>query len=232
MQEFDPERETVDELRDYYLRILQPLNGYRFSLDPLLLANFAALEGASSIIDLGTGSGILSLVLARKKECAAVVGVELQEELADLARRSASINGLGARVEILCEDIHSLRRRYPVSSFDLIVSNPPYRKPGTGRISPRAGRDAARHESTASLSDFLATAKYLVKPSGRICFIYHPSRLTDFIVEAESQNLAPLRLQMVHGTMGAEARMFMIELAKGRKGDLRVLNPLIVHRNG
>ena len=223
--------ETIDELRDYGLRIIQPRDGYRFSLDPLLLCYFAKVGRGARIIDLGTGSGVIPLVLARTVEDAAIVGVEFQEEMAGLAARNAELNGLRERVEIVCDDILSLRKRFPVSIFDLVVANPPFRKQGSGRVSPKAGRDLARHETTAGLGDFLTAAKYLVKPAGTICFIYHPSRLAECFNQADALNLAPLRLRMVHGTSGMEARMFLIELAKGRKGGLAVLPPLFVYDN-
>jgi tRNA1Val (adenine37-N6)-methyltransferase len=221
--------ETIDELRHFNLRIIQPRDGYRFSLDSLLLCAFAGLRAGERVIDLGTGCGVIPLVLARQTADAAIVGVEFQEEMAGLAARNAELNGLQERVEIVCDDVLSLRKRFPVSSFDLVVANPPYRVPGTGRISPKAGRDAARHETTATLKDFLEVAKYLVKPTGRIAFIYHPSRLAEFITQAGALKLAPLRLRMVHGNSGMEARMFLIELAKSRKGELEVMPPLFVY---
>ena len=118
---------------------------------------------------------------------------------------------------------------FPVSSFDVVISNPPFRSPHSGKTSPHAGRDAARHETTAGLADFLAAAKYLVKPSGRICFIYPPSRLAEFIRCADELKLAVLRLRMVHGTAQAVAKMFLVELAKGSRGDVKVEPPLIVY---
>lgn len=220
--------ETNDELRGCNLRIIQPRHGYRFSLDPLLLCDFADVHEAGRAIDLGTGCGVISLLLARRNLSARFVGVELQPEMAELASRNVAINGLSDRIAILNEDILGLRAHFPVSSFDLVVVNPPFRKRGTGRISPKAGRDDARHESTATLRDFLAVAKYLVKPQGRICFIHHPSRFAEFMSEAVAQKLAPLRLRMVHGTPDAEARMFLVELVKGRGGELTVLSPLVV----
>lgn len=223
--------ETIDELRGYNLRIIQPRDGYRFSLDPLLLCDFAGIKEGERVIDLGTGSGVMPLVLARQCETSAVVGVEFQEEMADTARRNVQLNGLSRRIEVIGADILSLRQRYPVSSFDLVIANPPYRLPGTGRISPRAGRDLARHETTATLAEFLSCAKYHVRPGGRICFIYHPERLAEFFVHAAALKLAPLRLRMVHGNSGMEARMFLIELVKGRAGELKLLPPLLVYDN-
>jgi tRNA1Val (adenine37-N6)-methyltransferase len=221
--------ETVDELRAYGLRVTQPRDGYRFSLDPLLLCDFAKALPSARIIDLGTGCGVIPLILALKASDTTIVGVELQGEMAELAARNVILNGLEDRVEIVCADIHLLRKRFPVSSFDLVIANPPYRKPGSGRVSPRAGRDLARHESTAGLGDFLSVAKYLVRPGGHICFICHPSRLAEFIRLAGELKLALLRIRMVHGSPAAGASMFLAELAKGRKGDTVVLPPLFVH---
>jgi len=221
--------ETTDELRAFGLRIIQPVDGYRFSIDPLLLCDFACANSAGRIIDLGAGCGVIPQILARKIPDASLVGVELQEEMAGLAARSVAMNGLDERIKIMCADVLSLRRLFPVSSFDLVTANPPYRKPGSGRVSPKAGRDLARHESSAGLADFLAVAKYLVKPSGAICFISHPSRLAEFIHCAGELNLSLLRLRLVHGFATAPATMFLAQLAKGRKGDAAVLPPLFIH---
>jgi tRNA1Val (adenine37-N6)-methyltransferase len=223
--------ETVDELRGYGLRIAQPRAGYRFSLDPLLLCDFAEVRAGERVIDLGTGSGVIPLVLARKMADASVVGVEFHDEMAALAQRNVELNGLADRIGIVGADILSLRQRYPVSSFDLVVANPPYRKADTGRISPKAGRDAARHETTATLADFVEMAKYLVKPTGRIAFIYHPVRLMEFCAVAAASKLALHRMRMVHGDVMAAARMVLLELFKGRRGDLEVLPPLFVYDN-
>lgn len=221
--------ETLDELRDYDLRVIQPKTGYRFSLDPLLLCDFAGVRTGERVVDLGTGSGVIPLVLARKSEGTTAVGVEFQQELAEMASRNVALNGLADRIEIMATDILSLRKSFPVSSFDLVVANPPYRKQGTGKISPRAGRDKARHESTATLTDFIAMAKYLVKPEGRICFIHHVSRLPDLFVESRSLKLVSARLRMVHGSTTVGAQMLLIEFHKGRRTDLAVLQPLFVH---
>ena len=221
--------ETIDELRRYSLRIVQPGQGYRFSVDPLLLGHFAGVRAAEKVIDLGTGSGVIPLLLARQCENARFVGVELQEEMAALAARNVALNGLADRIEIIADDVMSLRKRFPVSSFDRVLANPPFRKSGSGRVSPRAGRDLARHESSAGLADFLAAAKYLVRPGGGICFIYHVSRLPELLTEALGMKLAPVRLRMVHGDARSGARMVLLELTKGRRCELEVLPPLLVY---
>lgn len=223
-----PDSETLDELTGYDLRIVQPRHGYRFSLDPLLLADFAAVRRGERAADLGTGCGVLALLLARLEGSCSVTGVEFQPAMAQIAARNILLNDLSDRIEVVPADVLSLKSRFPVDSFDLVVSNPPYRRPGTGKVSPRAGRDDARHETSATLADFLAAAKFLVKPSGRICFIYHTCRLAELMAQAALQKLGVLRLRMVHGNSSAPARMFLVELAKGRVGELRVEPPLMV----
>lgn len=221
--------ETLEELTSFDLQLFQPRHGYRYSLDAFLLARFCAeVPTAGAIVDLGAGCGVISLVLARLNATASVVAVENNREMAAFVERNIRHNGLEGRVSAQAEDIINLKKRYPVSTFDLVVSNPPFRTPESGKVSPLTGRDAARHESTAGLADFLAAAKYLVKPSGRICFIQHPSRLQEFISQAAQMKLSLLRLRMIHSSADSPATMFMAELAKGRKSAPVVEAPLLV----
>ena len=221
---------TRDELKRFGLTLMQPKQGYRFSLDPLLLCDFANASQETSIVDLGTGSGVLALVLAKMALQAQVTAFEQDMETARLAQQNVVLNRLPDRVTVLHEDVLQVRRHLPVSSCDLVVSNPPYRKQGRGRLNPHPGKLAARHETTAGLADFLAAAKYLVKPiTGRICLIYHPDRFVELMVESVAQKLAVTRLRMVHGLPDAPAKVFLVELSKGRKNaDLQIMPPLIV----
>jgi len=220
---------TRDELKRFGLALLQPKQGYRFSLDPLLLCDFANARQETSIVDLGTGSGVLALVLAQMALNANVTAFEQGEAASLLAQQNARLNGLAERVTVLHEDVLHVRQHLPVSSCDLVVSNPPYRKQGRGRLNPHPGKLAARHETTAGLADFLAAAKYLVKPGGKICLIYHPDRFVELMAEAVAQKLAVVRLRMVHGLPDAPAKVFLVELSKGRKNaDLQIMPPLIV----
>jgi tRNA1Val (adenine37-N6)-methyltransferase len=220
---------TQDQLRHCGLKVAQPARGYRFSLDALLLADFVRLPIGASGADLGTGCGVIPLVLASKNQDARLVAFENNPDIAALAEENVRTNGLDDRIEIVVDDILNIRSRFPVSSFDVVVSNPPFRSPRSGKTSHHTGRDAARHETTAGLADFLVAAKYLIKPSGRICFIYPPSRLAEFIHCAGELKLAMLRLRMVHGTTQSVAKMFLVELAKGRRGDVTVEPPLIIY---
>lgn len=220
--------ETIDLLRSHDLKVIQPKRGYRFSLDPLILCDFARPAGGR-IADLGCGCGIIPLLLARIAPESRIVGVELQASMAALARRNVELNGLSGRIEILESDILQLGDILPANGFELVLANPPYRRQGTGRISPHAGRDLARHESSATLEDFLLTSRRLVRSGGRICFIYHPERLVELLGLARVAKLAVRRLRMVHGDAGSPARMFMVELMKGSRGGLEVLAPLLVY---
>jgi tRNA1Val (adenine37-N6)-methyltransferase len=220
---------TKDELKLLELQLFQPRNGYRYSLDAILLARFCPeLKADARIVDLGAGCGIISLMLARINPISSALAVENNPEMAALVERNIRHNSLGDRVSVVAEDVINLRKSSPVSSFDLVVSNPPFRTAQSGKISPHAGRDAARHETTAGLADFMTAAKYLVKPSGRICFIYHPSRLSEFASQAADLKLAMVRLRMVHSAFTLPAAMFMAELAKGSRRGLTVEAPLIV----
>jgi tRNA1Val (adenine37-N6)-methyltransferase len=223
------EQTTIDKLARFGLKVAQPTDGYRFSLDALLLADFVDQRAVSRYCDLGTGCGVIPLIICRRFPDASAVAVENNPEMAEMAKINVVINGLEERVQIITDDILNLKSKFPVSSFDSVVSNPPFRTSHGGRVSPIAGRDTARHESSAGISAFLDTAKYLVKPAGRICFVYHPDRLTEFIHCATELKLSLLRLRMVHGTAGVPAKIFLAELAKGRKSVTKVLQPLIVY---
>ncbi len=220
---------TQDDLKRFDLQLFQPRLGYRYSLDPLLLSRFCGQPPSGGrIADLGAGCGIIALVLARINPDSSVVAVENNPEMAALVEQNIQHNGLNERVSVHAEDVINLSKSYPDSSFDLVASNPPFRKPGTGKISPKAGRDAARHETTAGLADFMAAAKYLVKPSGKICFIQLPSRLHEFMALAAQMKLSVLRVRMIHSNAASPATMFMAELAKGRRTAPVVEPPLFV----
>ncbi len=227
-----PDEYTRDELKRFGLTMLQPRDGYRFTVDPLLLSDFAGVRDEKKIADLGTGCGVIALIIASMLPKAEVFAVEQDSKMSLLAQENAGLNGLGSRVRVINDDVLNLKSYLPVSSCDLVVSNPPYRKAGMGRLSPDPGRLAGRHETTAQLADFLAAAKYLVKPSGRICMVYHIDRLSDLMVEAQKQKLTLIRLRMVHGLPELPAKLFLVELAKGSKNSaLQVMPQLIVRRD-
>ncbi|MBI5969450.1 MAG: tRNA1(Val) (adenine(37)-N6)-methyltransferase [Deltaproteobacteria bacterium] len=226
---WDEREETLDTLFEGRLKILQRKDGYRFSIDALLLAHFAEPRSADRIIDLGTGCGIIPLILIFRKKAERVIGVEIQPSLANLARRNAALNRLSNRIQVLEKDLKNLEGNKWKETFDLAISNPPYRKVGAGRINPQIEKALARHEIKATLEDVLHCAYYLLKEKGRLIMIYPASRAIDLLQEMRRFHLEPKRLQFVHSHMREEARLFMVEALKEGHAQVKVLAPFFVY---
>jgi len=209
--------------------IRQPERGYRYSLDPFLLAGFCPLPGVRSAVDLGTGAGILPLLIASRSPETAIVGIELQPELARLAGANVAARGLAERVRIIEGDIRAVRSRLPAQSCDLVVSNPPYRKVGSGRQAPDRQRAAARHEQAGGLPEFTAAAAYLLRQGGRFCLIYLAERLAELLAELRGAGIEPKRLRLVHSRPGDEARLVLVEARRGGRSGLKVEPPLYIY---
>ena len=173
--------ETIDEFFHGRLRVLQKKKGYRFSIDSLLLADFVTLKKGDRVVDLGTGSGIVALVLALRFPTARIAEIEIQEELADMAERSVALNGLTDRITIYPGDVKKIRKLLEPQSFDVAVFNPPYRKLNSGRINPNGERAIARHEVKGTIDDFLSAARYLLKYAGRVYLVYPAARSLSLI---------------------------------------------------
>lgn len=220
--------ETLDELRIGKLKILQAKNGYRFSLDPVLLCAFARVGKGARVADLGTGSGVIPLILARRTEAGKIVGIERQAEPAERARRSVALNDLEGRIRILEGDVREIGRFFAPQSFDVVLSNPPFRAPGSGRLAPADERAAARHELAGGLEDFLRAAAWLLPPGGRFYIIYLAERLAELLEGMRRAGLEPKRLRCVHGRLGEPARMVLVEGRRGGRPGLALEAPLLV----
>ncbi len=222
-------KETLDELSIGGLKLYQAEKGYRFSLDPVLLAHFAQLRAGERIVDLGTGSGVIPLLLARLSAATELVGVELQPQMAERAERNVALNDLQERVQILHGDLRQIRQLLPVASADLVVTNPPYRPLGSGRISPADERAKARHEIAGGLQDFIAAASWLLKNGGRFATIYLAERLPELLSQLLVCGIEPKRLRMVHPRRQEPARMVLIEGRKAGRPGLAVDPPLYIY---
>lgn len=223
--------ETLDsiKIRDLEVSVYQTLSGYRFSLDALLLADFPEIKACRSILELGSGSGVVSLLLAKRYPRAKVTGVELQESLFSRAVRSAEANGLSERVRFIHTDLRKLTKILPHEGFDLAVMNPPFRRPGTGRISPGDERALARHELTAGLPETLKAASAMLKNRGRLCLVYNPDRLPELLAGMKARGLEPKRMRTVHSFAGDRARIALIDAVKSGAPGFKVLPPLFVY---
>lgn len=224
--------ETLDDLRVGGLRIIQKKDGYRFSLDPVLLCAFARIEPGEPVCDLGTGSGIIPLLLARRTTAGPITGVEVQPELADRARRSVELNGLEERVTVLACDLRRIRESLSAESCRVVLANPPYRAAGSGRLSPRGERALARHEMHGDLNDFVRCAAWLLSTGGRFYLVYLAERLAEMLTAMRAAGLEPKRLRCVHSRQGEEARLVLVEGRKGGRPGLTVEAPLYVYANG
>jgi tRNA1Val (adenine37-N6)-methyltransferase len=221
--------ETVDEVLGGRLRIIQKKNAYRFSLDALLLAHFVVLKEGDDLIDLGTGSGIIALILAGRYRCGKVLGIDIQEDLVAMARRSVALNNLEGRVEIRRGDVRRPGSFCDPFSFDVVVFNPPYRRLRSGRVSSDPGKAVARHEIAGTAGDFLAAADYLLREGGRVHTIYPATRMVELIFRMRASRLEPKRLKMVHSRRGGAAKFVLVEGQKGGGEELSVLPPLFIY---
>jgi len=211
--------------------ILQARDGYRYSLDPLLLCAFATIPANARVADLGTGSGVMPLLLAQQGQGREFVGIELQPELAARAAASVRLNGLEERVRIVCADLRALPAEL-AGGFDVVLANPPYRRAASGRVAPGAERAAARHELAGGLADFLRAAAWLLRPRGRCNVVHLAERLAELLAEMRAYRLEPKRLRLVHARAEAAAKLVLVEGRKDARPGLTVAAPLIVYGAG
>ena len=213
------------------LQLLQQEKGYRSALDPFLLADFVRLGKGDRAIDLGTGNGIIPILLAARQGEAQLVGLEIQPELIDLARQNITLNDLTRerRIQIVEGDIREVSSLFSRGSYDVVVGNPPFRKLGDGRLNPDPSKAIARHELTLTLGELVAGAEYLLKDKGRFAIIYHPGRLVELLAQMEKLGIRPHRLRLVHSTSQSPAKMVLLDGIKSGRCPLEVMPPLLIY---
>lgn len=214
------------------VKIIQPQGGYRFSLDPLLLTAFADIPTRATVADLGAGSGVIPLLLARGGKGRAFVGFEVQAQAAERAARSVALNGLCGQIRIVCADVRALPEEFAAGSFAAVVTNPPYRKPASGRVAPGAERGLARHELAGGLTDFLRAGSFLLNNGGRFFIVYLVERLAELLDEMRTFRLEPKRLRLVHSRCGEAAKLVLVEGRKNARSGIKIEAPLILYREG
>lgn len=221
--------ETLENLLSGGLKILQKKKGYRFSLDALLLAHFIRLKGNEPAVELGTGSAVIPLLLQRRFGRKKIIGIEIQEDLADMARRNVRMNAMEDRIEIITSDVREVASLLKPRTSRAVFFNPPYRKAASGRINAETEKALARHEIAGSLGDFLAAARHILKPAGSVFLIYPASRLVDLMHRMRINGLEPKRLRMVHTKAGSEGVFALAEGVKEGGEELKVLPPLCIY---
>jgi tRNA1Val (adenine37-N6)-methyltransferase len=221
--------ETLDALFGGDLQLYQKKQGYRFSVDSILLADFATIRSGNKVIDLGTGNGVLPLILAYRYPSILITGIEIQRHMADRAARNIRLNGYEDRIVIAQMDIALTIERFKAESFDSVICNPPYRQATSGRLSLSSEKQIARHELKATLDDFVRAAAFLLKNKGSFACIHLGDRTVDLVSAMRSAGLEPKRLRTVHAFSDAKASMVLVEAVKGGRKGVDILPPLIIY---
>ena len=210
------------------LTIDQDKVGYRYSIEPFLIADFASPLPEQSLLDIGTGCGIIPILMLQREPSLQITAIEIQENSCKQAQNNFIKNEMTKQISLISADFLK-EQRLLSGTFDNIVSNPPYRKIQTGHINPDSSKAIARHEITLDLNSMLKKAARLLKVGGQITLAYPPERMSEVLKELENRNLFPSRAQFIHGTLRASAKIFLVSALKGKMSDFEVIAPLTVY---
>lgn len=223
------EDERIDDLQYKGLKIIQKTKAFRFGLDAVLLANFADVKKGNSVIDLGTGTGIISILLAGKTEAKSIVGLEVQKDIAEMADRSVKMNCLEDRVKIVCGDLKESVKLFGASSFDVVVTNPPYMNRGGGLINLSDTKAISRHEILCSLEDVIKSSYKLLIPGGQFAMVHRPDRLVDIIWLMRNYSIEPKYIRFVHPSPYKKPNLILIKGTRQGRPQLKMMDPLYVY---
>lgn len=221
--------ERFDDLQRNNYKIIQHTGRFCFGMDAVLLSGFVRIKPKSRVLDMGTGTGIIPILLEAKTEGRQFVGLEIQEESADMARRSVEVNGLSDKIDIVVGDIKEAASIFGASSFEAVVTNPPYMINTHGLQNPTEEKAIARHEIKCTLEDVIREGSRVLKPSGRFFMVHRPYRLAEIFVVLKQYGLEPKRLKLVHPYVNREPSMVLIEACKGGKPSMIVEAPIIIY---
>lgn len=221
--------ERLDDLQRNGLRIIQDPERFCFGMDAVLLSGFANAKEGDRVLDLGTGTGIIPILMSAKTRARELIGLEIQEESADMARRSVRLNDLEDKVKIVQGDIKEAGQIFDAASFDVVTSNPPYMINSHGLQNPDAPKAIARHEVCCSLEDVVAAAAKCLRSGGKFYMVHRPFRLAEIMVVMHEYKLEPKRMQLVYPFVDKEPSMVLIEGARGGKSRITVEKPLIIY---
>lgn len=220
---------TTDTFFNGRLQVKQHRSGYRFSIDAVLIAAHAGPRPGDTVLDLGTGCGIIAMMLAYRNPKIKVHGIEIQPKLAELAALNVAENGMSKQISIHCMDMKGMQLKMISGPADLIVSNPPFRKAEAGRINPNRQRAVARHEIKITLYDIVQTAHRLLHVAGRLVTVYPAERLTDVLTQMRAAEIEPKFVRMIHSGKQAEAKLILVEGNKAGRPGIKIGPPLIIY---
>ena len=226
---FLKENERIDDLQRNGYRIIQDPARFCFGMDAVLLSGFAEHAKGEKMLDMGTGTGIIPILMAAKTDIQKIIGLEIQEESADMARRSITLNHLEERIDIVTGDIKEAATIFQAASFDVVTCNPPYMIGQHGIKNADMTKTIARHEVLCDFEDVAKAASKLLKPSGHFYLVHRPFRLAELMVTLHNYKLEPKRMKLVYPYVDKEPNMVLIEACRGGKPRMTVEKPLIVY---
>ena len=221
--------ERVDDLHRNGYMLIQDPKRFCFGIDAVLLSGFARAEKGSKVLDLGTGTGVIPILMEAKNEDAHFTALEIQEESAEMASRSVALNGLEEKIDIVCGDIKEADKLFKAASFDVITTNPPYMNDGGGIKNDYGPKTIARHEVLCSLDDIARVSSKLLKFGGKLFMVHRPHRLTDIMCTLRENKLEPKVIRFVHSYVDKEPTMVLVEAIRSGKPMVKVMPPLIVY---
>lgn len=221
--------ERIDDLQCKGLKIIQNPKGFCFGIDAILLSNFCEIKKGSRVVDLGTGTGIIPILIAGKSSTKEIYGIEIQKTVADMAARSIKLNKLENRVRIINKDLKEILDDLEINSMDVVTSNPPYMSAGGGLENPEDMKAISRHEIKCTLEDVISTASRLLKHNGHFYLIHRPHRLVDIIYLCRQYKLEPKKLRFIHPNRDKKPNLLLIKAIKAAKPELKFLDPLYVY---
>ena len=223
--------ERLDDLQLCGYEIIQNPERFCFGVDAVLLTDFVKVKPGERVLDLGTGTGVIPILLEAKTQGRHFTGLEIQEESADMARRSVRYNHLSEKVDIVTGDIKEAAEIFKTASFDVITTNPPYMRGQHGLENMTDARTIARHEVLCTLEDVVREGAGILKPGGHFFMVHRPHRLIEIISTLVKYKLEPKRMKMVHPFVDKDAKMVLIEAVRGGKSMIKVEPPLVVYRD-
>ena len=224
------ENERLDDLQRNGLKIIQKTDGFCFGMDAVLLSGFATVKPGEKVLDMGTGTGIIPLLLSAKTKGEHFTGLEIQDVIADMAARSVNLNHLEEKIEIVNGDIKEASRIFGAASFDVVTTNPPYMNDAHGLKNPTEVKAISRHEVLCTLEDVVREGAKVLKSGGRMYMVHRPHRLIEIITAMKQYKLEPKRMKMVHPFLDKEANMVLIEAVKGGGSWLKIEAPIVVYK--
>ena len=221
--------ERIDDLQRGGLRVIQRADAFRFGTDAVLLAAFAAPRRHDRVCDLGTGTGIIPLLLYARENTISADAVEIQPDMADMAARSMAMNGLNEKIRVLPGDLRSIRTLLPHARYDLVTCNPPYGKAGGTLLNPDASKRLARHEESCAIEDVACAAAWLLQNGGRLCCVFPAARMIELSDAMRKYRMAPKRIRMVHSRVEKAAHLCLMEGMLDARPGLIIEPPLVIY---